>query len=258
MKNEEKKISGAAEIYVREFQLLEYVKKIEKNHSISKDKLREEYIKLGKEYSALLKKTIKITGIGDANQRKLFLANEQIEKQKEKLRIAYEKMEALARTDPLTKLSNRRDFLEKFHHEKGRFDRNRKPFAVVLGDIDDFKSVNDQYGHDCGDFALVNISDLMKSMVRKQDIIGRWGGEEFILLLPESPLNGGKRVAEGIRKKIEANSFSFNGNQFSLTMTFGISEFNGTSDIDTCIKKADKALYSGKQKGKNCVVLSLP
>jgi len=258
MKKKEKKISGAAEIYLREFQLLEYVAEIEKNHSISKNKLREEYIELGKEYSALLKKTIKITGIGDANQRKLFLANEQIEKQKEELRIAYEKMEALARTDPLTKLSNRRDFIEKFHHEKGRFDRNRKPFAVVLGDIDDFKAVNDQYGHDCGDFALVNISKLMKSMVRKQDIIGRWGGEEFILLLPESPLNGGKRVAEGIRKKIAANAFSFNGNQFSVTMTFGISEFNGTSDIDTCIKKADEALYSGKQKGKNCVVLSLP
>jgi diguanylate cyclase (GGDEF)-like protein len=158
----------------------------------------------------------------------------------------------------LTRLSNRRDFLEKFQHEKGRFDRNRKPFAVVLGDIDDFKSVNDQYGHDCGDFALVNISSLMKSMVRKQDIIGRWGGEEFILLLPESPLDGGKRVAEEIRKKIAANTFNFNGNKFSVTMTFGISEFNATSDIDTCIKKADEALYSGKQKGKNCVVLSLP
>jgi len=71
-------------------------------------------------------------------------------------------------------------------------------------------------------------------------------------------LDGGKRVAEEIRKKIAANTFNFNGNKFSVTMTFGISEFNATSDIDTCIKKADEALYSGKQKGKNCVVLSLP
>jgi diguanylate cyclase (GGDEF)-like protein len=258
MKKEEKKTLAAAEIYKREFQLLENFKEIETNHSISKDKLQKEYIELNKEYEALLKKTIKITGIGDANQRKLFLANEQIEKQREELRIAYKKMEILARIDPLTQLSNRRDFLEKFQNEKSRFHRNKKPFAVVLGDIDDFKSVNDQYGHDCGDFVLVSLSKLMKSMIRKQDAIGRWGGEEFIMLLPESPLEGGQRAAEGIRKKIAAEPFVYNGNQLFVTITFGVSEFNDTMDIDTCIKKADEALYVGKRKGKNCVVSSKP
>jgi diguanylate cyclase (GGDEF)-like protein len=258
MNNKEKKILSAADIYMREFQLLESFKEIEKNHSISKSKLQTEYIKLKDEYEALLKKTIKITGIGDANQRKLFLANEKIEKQREELRIAYKKMEIIARTDPLTKLSNRRDFLEKFQNEKSRFHRNKKPFAVVLSDIDDFKFFNDQYGHECGDFILVSLSKLMKSMIRKQDAIGRWGGEEFIMLLPESPLEGGQRAAEGIRKKIAAEPFVYNGNQLFVTITFGISEFNGTMDIDTCIKRADEALYAGKRKGKNCVVLSKP
>jgi diguanylate cyclase (GGDEF)-like protein len=97
---------------------------------------------------------------------------------------------------------------------------------------------------------------MLKSSVRKHDVVGRWGGEEFILLLPEAPLAGGEKAAEGIRKKIEAETFFFKNREISLSITFGVSEFNGTTDIDGCIKKADEALYSGKRKGKNRVVAS--
>lgn len=256
MKDRERKTSDAARVYRREFQLLERIRDIQNNFSISKDQLLKEYSDIGKEYSKLLKQAIKITRIGDSNQRKLLLANEQIEKQKEELSLAYQKMERLARTDPLTKLSNRRDFLEKFRHEVNRFERSRKSFSVVLGDIDDFKVLNDQYGHDCGDFILTSISDFMRSMIRKQDLVARWGGEEFIFLLPGSPLEGGQKVAEAIRKKISAESFSFNGQRMSITLTLGVCEFNGTMGIDACIKKADEALYRGKERGKNCVVLA--
>ena len=256
MKDRERKTSDAARVYRREFQLLERIRDIQNNLSISKDQLLKEYSDIGKEYSKLLKQAIKITRIGDSNQRKLLLANEQIEKQKEELSLAYQKMERLARTDPLTKLSNRRDFLEKFRYEVNRFERNRKSFSLVLGDIDDFKVLNDQYGHNCGDFILTNISNLMRSMIRKQDLLARWGGEEFILLLPESPLQGGQKVAETIRKKISTESFSFNGERMSITLTLGVCEFNGTMGIDACIKKADEALYRGKERGKNCVVLA--
>ncbi|NIM18397.1 MAG: diguanylate cyclase [Candidatus Aminicenantes bacterium] len=256
MKDRERKTSDAARVYRREFQLLERIRDIQNNSTISKDQLLKEYSDIGKEYSKLLKQTIKITRIGDSNQKKLLLANEQIEKQKEELRLAYQKMERLARTDPLTKLSNRRDFLERFRHEVNRFERSRKSFSVVLGDIDDFKVLNDQYGHDCGDFILINISSLMRAMIRKQDFVARWGGEEFIFLLPESSLEGGQKVAEAIRKKISAESFSFNGQRISITLTLGVCEFNGTMGIDTCIKKADEALYRGKERGKNCVVLA--
>ncbi|UCH93570.1 MAG: GGDEF domain-containing protein [Candidatus Aminicenantes bacterium] len=254
MKNKEKKISYAAQIYNREAQLLEKIERIQDDTNISKDALLKEYIDLGHEYAKLLKQTIKITRIGDSNQRKLFLANEQIEKQKEKLSIAYKKMEVLARIDPLTQLSNRRDFLEKFQHEINRFERSRRPFSVVMGDLDDFKAVNDRYGHDCGDFVLVSIAKIIRSMVRKQDTVGRWGGEEFILLLPESPLEGGKIVAEGIRKRIAAETFSFKSQLFSITITLGVTEFSETMDIDDCIKQADESMYSGKRKGKNQVV----
>jgi len=127
---------------------------------------------------------------------------------------------------------------------------------VLLGDIDNFKVVNDRYGHDCGDFILTGLSGLMRAMIRKQDVVARWGGEEFIFLLPESPREGARKVAETIRKKISTELFSFNGQPLSITMTLGVCEFNGTRDIDACIKKADEALYRGKERGKNCVVLA--
>jgi diguanylate cyclase (GGDEF)-like protein len=254
MTNKENKSSDSARIYEREFMLLERIRDVQNNSTLSGEQLLKEYIDLGKEYSKLLKQTIKITRIGDSNQRKLLQANEQIEKQKEELNIANQKLQLIARTDHLTKLSNRRDFLDKIRHESNRFERSRRPFSVVMGDIDDFKVVNDRYGHDCGDFILRSIADIMRSMVRKQDIVARWGGEEFILLLPDSPLDGGKKVAEGIRRKIEIETFSFNAQRLSITMTFGVSEFDGSVSIDGCIKKADEALYKGKEKGKNCVV----
>lgn len=254
MDNSGEKIPDAARIYVRESQLVERIKEIEAMHSISKKELLKEYIELGKKYAKLLKQTIKMTHIGDSNHKKLYAANQKIAKQKEELTIAYQKLEMLARTDPLTGLSNRRDFIEKFRAEKNRFERKNMPFSLVLCDIDDFKSFNDRHGHDCGDFLLAKVAETIRSMVRKQDIVGRWGGEEFILLLPETPLAGGKKISEAIKRRVAREIYSFNNNQLSITMTFGVTEFNGSADIIPCIKEADVALYSGKQKGKNCVV----
>jgi len=258
MKNKGEKISNTASIYEREAQLLEKINHIQAGDFNSKAALFKEFLELSNEYAKLLKQTIKITHIGDSNQRKLLLANEKIEQQKKELSIAYQKMELLARTDPLTQLSNRRDFLEKFQQEIIRSERSGSPFSVILSDIDDFKNVNDRYGHDCGDFVLVNTAKILKSMIRKQDSVGRWGGEEFILLLPETPLSGGKIVAEGICKRIAGETFSFKGHRLSITITFGVCIYNGVMDIDTCIKRADEALYNGKHQGKNCVFLANP
>jgi diguanylate cyclase (GGDEF)-like protein len=253
-----KKQSNAAQIYTRESQLLEKVTAVQADPTIAKEALLMEYSELGTEYAKLLKQAIKITQVGDSHQKKLLLANEQIQKQKEELSIAYDNMNRLARTDPLTQLANRRDFLEKFQYEINRFERNLKPFAVVMGDLDDFKGINDRFGHDCGDFVLVSIAKIMKTMIRKQDTVGRWGGEEFILLLPESSLQGGRIAAESIRKRLAAETFTFKGHSLVITITFGVSEFNGTVDLDACIKQADEALYRGKSLGKNCVVSTEP
>ena len=258
MRNFGKKISDTGSIYERESQLVEKISQLQAGDFTSRAELFREFLELSNEYAKLLKQTIKITRIGDSNQRKLFLANEKIEEQKKELSIAYQKMELLARTDPLTQLSNRRDFLERFQQEIIRFERSGKPFSVVLSDIDDFKTVNDRCGHDCGDFVLVNTAKILKSMIRKQDSVGRWGGEEFILLLPETPLSGGEIVAEGIRERIAGETFSYKGQQISITITLGVCLYNGVMDIDACIKRADEALYSGKHQGKNRVVLANP
>lgn len=252
--NKEKKLADAAQIYAREFQLLEKTKNIRSNGELTKAELHNEYTRLSSEYGKLLKQTIKITRIGDSNQRKLLTANEQIEKQKEELSVAYKKMELLARTDPLTRLSNRRDFLEKFRSEVHRFERSGAPFSVAMGDLDDFKRINDTNGHDCGDYILTMISDILRAMLRKQDAIARWGGEEFILLLPGANLEGGQKVAEGIRERIASEPFTFKGYAVSVSITMGVCEFTKELGIDGSIRKADKALYMGKQRGKNCVV----
>lgn len=254
MKDRDKKISDAAQVYVREYQLLERIRNIQNNPDLLKEDFKKHYAELGKEYAKLLKQTIKITRIGDSNQHKLLVANEQIEKQKEELSVAYKKLELIARTDPLTRLSNRRDFLEKFKHEVNRFERSRTPFSVIMADIDDFKKVNDCYGHDCGDYVLLTISNVLRLSIRKLDILARWGGEEFILLLPGTSLAGAIKVAEAIRKKIATEPYCYAGHQLAVTMSFGVCQFDPDMSIDECIKNADEAMYEGKHSGKNQVM----
>jgi diguanylate cyclase (GGDEF)-like protein len=183
-------------------------------------------------------------------------ANDIIKKKNKELTDAYMKLDLLARTDPLTRLSNRRDILDKIKYEALKFERSGEKFVIVISDIDNFKTFNDSYGHDCGDFVLVNLANLMRSVLRKQDCIGRWGGEEFIFLMPKTDLEGGTMVAEKIRKKIESETFYYRDIKLNITMTFGVNVYDSIIDIDYCINKADEALYHGKYKGKNCVVRS--
>ena len=180
-------------------------------------------------------------------------ANDTINKKNKELTEAYLKLDILARTDPLTRLSNRRDILDKIKYEALKYERSNESFIVMISDIDNFKSFNDNYGHDCGDFVLVNLANLMRSVLRKQDNIGRWGGEEFIFLMPKTSLEGGLLVAEKIRKKIENEIFYYRDIKLKITMTFGVHVYDRIMDIDYSINKADEALYFGKNKGKNCV-----
>jgi len=161
-------------------------------------------------------------------------------------------MEKIAKTDPLTKLPNRRAVLEQINYELARFKRNSNPFTIVISDIDDFKHINDTYGHDAGDKVLVSISNLIFKTIRRQDICARWGGEEFLFLLPETDSQGAEIFSEKIRKKVEKNVIIHKKSNVSITMTFGICTFTKSLSIDECIRRADKALYGGKHSGKNC------
>lgn len=176
-------------------------------------------------------------------------------KAKVKLQKAYQKMDVLARTDFLTKLSSRWDALEKINYEMQRFKRFRYPFTLIISDVDSFKSINDTYGHGDGDHVLQHLSGIMKEMIRKQDVLGRWGGEEFIMMLPRTELDGAKIICERIREKIMSTPYKNNKRKIEVTMTFGIALYDKEMNIDDCIKQADHALYYGKRNGKNCVVI---
>lgn len=171
--------------------------------------------------------------------------------------IQYEKEEfaKASKQDPLTGLYNRREMWSRMEIEKERQLRMSKPFTVIIGDIDNFKNVNDTFGHDTGDYVLITLAKIMKDMVRGIDFTARWGGEEFLIMLVETNLDDGQNVAERIRRKIESTKFEYKDLTIPITMTFGLSVYKGASDnIEDCIKRADQALYRGKYQGKNKVV----
>ena len=114
-----------------------------------------------------------------------------------------ETLEVYANRDSLTALLNRRGMNECIETEKSRFERNRLPFVLIMSDIDHFKNINDTYGHDVGDKVLVEISRILKQSLRRQDYLSRWGGEEFLILLSETDLEGGLAVTEKFRKEVE-------------------------------------------------------
>lgn len=184
----------------------------------------------------------------------LLRANEHIKQQNRDILDAYKKLELMAKTDYLTKLWNRIYILEQIEHEQLRFMRINKSFVLILADIDFFKQLNDKYGHACGDFVLVSLAQDMSSMIRNVDCLARWGGEEFLFFLPETSLDGGYCIAERIRKAISSKVYSYEGNELSITLTFGVYEYNQEDSIEHCLSLADIALYEGKKSTRNCVV----
>ena len=174
-------------------------------------------------------------------------------KSEEALQRSHDQIDQLARTDPLTHLSNRRDTLEQLEKMRASDRERDQPLAILLADIDNFKSFNDSYGHECGDFVLVAVADRFKQLLRPTDHIGRWGGEEFIILLPHSGVDTAKLIAEKLRHEISQDELEFNHHRHRISLTFGIAICQKNTDIQRCINQADKSLYAGKQAGKNQV-----
>lgn len=167
------------------------------------------------------------------------------------LEEANAQLKEYATLDPLTKLYNRREVMERIQYEANRFERTEKAFSVIIADIDFFKQVNDTYGHQFGDFVLQKLSDLFLQTLRKQDSAARWGGEEFLMLLPDTEADGAFVLAETLRKKIMKMLFEKDENHVNITMTFGVSTFTDKESIEEVINKADQALYEGKASGRN-------
>lgn len=165
-------------------------------------------------------------------------------------------LELLASTDPLTKLYNRRYFSDMSEHIFDLAKRNKTDLSLIMLDIDDFKAINDAYGHKVGDDVIVSIAKLLQTFSRKSDIACRFGGEEFILLLPETCLSGAAVIAEKIRTQIQNSAIKLNTSKdIKFTSSFGIAEVDAFNDknIETVINRADDALYEAKESGKNKV-----
>jgi diguanylate cyclase (GGDEF)-like protein len=168
-------------------------------------------------------------------------------------KLSEEKLELLSTTDQLTGVYNRRAFDEFFTRERDRAVRYNKPLSLILFDIDYFKKVNDTFGHEAGDHVLQEVVNISKEQIRKVDSLFRWGGEEFILLLPETEVDGAIIVAERLRSAVEKWEFPTTS---SITISLGVSQFHKDDSDKTLIKRADVALYEAKQGGRNRVVIS--
>jgi len=159
--------------------------------------------------------------------------------------------EHAARTDEMTGLPNRRAMLTELNREWSRYNRAGHLFSVVLMDLDYFKSINDRYGHDAGDRVLESFSALLKSACRESDLASRWGGEEFLILLPDTPLLDALSLAERIRHATEQESIIYEGQRIPLSLSAGVSSITQTTDLEDLLKQVDKNLYLSKEQGRN-------
>lgn len=165
-----------------------------------------------------------------------------------------EQLQKLSTTDSLTKVYNRLKLDEILEYEKKNFQRYYRPFCVVLLDIDDFKDINDKFGHSVGDSFLVELAELLNKNKRNTDSLGRWGGEEFLIILPECDIEGAHKVAQKLKNTIEEHIFKIVGHK---TASFGIAQIREGEDINTLFDRVDNALYTSKQQGKNRVTIDL-
>nr|WP_049766971.1 diguanylate cyclase [Sulfuricurvum kujiense] len=164
---------------------------------------------------------------------------------------AKKELERISTIDKLTGVFNRRQLDQCIHHEIEKASRYHRPLSLLMIDIDHFKKVNDTYGHQIGDYALVAVSKILSEHIRSSDVLGRFGGEEFVVLCPESDKNEAAALAENLRHEVESFSFDAIG---SLTISIGVSELKAEMSNDELLYKADIALYKAKNGGRNQVV----
>ena len=163
-------------------------------------------------------------------------------------------LQDLALTDELTGLSNRRHFMEMLAAELSRYSRTKIPFSIAMADIDHFKKINDTYGHDVGDDAIVKLADIMRDKLRTHDIIGRLGGEEFGIIFPNTELPGAVLACEKLAALIRSESIKSGDADVSFTVSFGVAQMDGKTDgVGGLMKLADELLYKSKNGGRDRV-----
>jgi two-component system, cell cycle response regulator len=181
---------------------------------------------------------------------------EELEERERQLLEANERLRHMSRTDGLTGLENRRSIERQLEHMMAHGERLSEPLSCVMCDLDRFKSVNDEHGHHAGDAVLKQFAVILKKAAREIDVVGRYGGEEFIVLLPGTVLDAAVTFAERVRKEVEAHTFVFDGGSIRRTCSFGVAGWPHprVSNCDRIVRAADDALYVAKETGRNKVV----
>ncbi len=180
-----------------------------------------------------------------------------------KVRDLYARIEAMSFTDELTGLSNRRYLFARLNAEYERAGRNSRPISFIMADLDHFKSINDRYGHQAGDVVLRDVSGVIKSELRKSDVVARYGGEEIAVILPDTARETGLAIAEKIRKKVEDRGVILSdGGVLKVTISAGVSGFiprgETAEGVEKLVRSADDALYRAKHNGRNRCEVSEP
>lgn len=193
--------------------------------------------------------------VKDLNQKLNIMQNESDRLQ---LKIVNERNQAMI--DPLTGIYNRLAYNERIETEFNRWQRYQTPLTMAVWDIDKFKNVNDTYGHQAGDRVLTVVAKLLSKQVRETDFVARFGGEEFVLLMPETTVEQAIKVADNLRNSIEQCEFHFKDQRVPVTISCGLAQFSEGDKVETAFNRADKALYYAKHNGRNrcCTEQDLP
>lgn len=169
------------------------------------------------------------------------------------IRRAERSLVQLAMQDALTGLANRRNLITQANKEMARARRTSNPIALIIADIDHFKQINDRYGHDAGDSVIAQVGRQMQRLCRSEDVVARWGGEEFLLLLPMTDISAATELAERIRATIQATEVIHADQRIPFTLSLGVAALNVDEPLDASIARADHALYQSKTAGRNRV-----
>lgn len=171
-----------------------------------------------------------------------------------KLRQSNKKLEEMASMDALTQLPNRRSMNEHLDLLVYENSRTGRPFCVAIGDVDLFKRINDNYGHDTGDYVLATLSELFQNIINGRGKVARWGGEEFLFCFEGVSVKQAYASLELLRMQIEKYNFQFKDQTIKITMTFGLEEYSQIIGLEATLSKADVKLYEGKNSGRNRII----
>jgi len=186
--------------------------------------------------------------------KELEVTNEKLAQEIEERKKVEDELERSAYADYLTGLLNRRAMMRILEHEGQRTYREKETFCLIFIDVDHFKKINDEYGHAIGDQVLVTLTQQLGLLMRNNDVLARWGGEEFLLLLPSTSLKEAMVMAEELRMTLATYLFSCEDIKLHVTASFGVSEHSDMASLDDSIRMADAAMYHAKNKGRNCVM----